>query len=143
MIVIQITATLCMTLTTLLQTPKAPMDLPSQIMQAIERSMLRTLWLKLYLSIGGTVLIGGWMVHVWSDMMEEVLDSSIIPFVRLFFSDPDILLSSLHDVAFGIAESIPILSLLLALGLCLFLLWTWQGVVTIRKTHRHSFLHLI
>lgn len=106
-------------LQTELRKPDAPTQLQAQIFAAIKRSLLRQIWIELSLTLITLAAFVGYLSLVWTSLQNELQESSLVPLLRLAWSDPDIIFSNLGSSLSGFIESIPVSELFLGL---LFLL---------------------
>ena len=95
-----------------------PADLDGKILCAVRQAGRRRVQVRLGLAGFGLFSLVGWLGLSWSALATELQASSFFAFVQLAASDPDIVLSSTGQFAYGLLESLPVTALLtLLLGL--------------------------
>ncbi|HWR00020.1 MAG TPA: hypothetical protein VN397_04220 [Candidatus Methylomirabilis sp.] len=95
--------------------PETPPSLYERVMHAIDRARTSRLRARFALAVSGFVVSIGAAVASWSAVWTELRESSFVDFVRLAASDPDIVFMNAKDLLLGLAETIPLGTVLLVL----------------------------
>ena len=96
--------------------PKMPADLGNQIMARVKHSRVRALYLRLALSSAGCIAGLAYLGVEWRSLWLAVNQLPALGFLRLAFSDPDIIFANSQDYFLGLIESTPFGLIALGLG---------------------------
>lgn len=112
---------------------ETPPSLFERVMRAIERVRARRLYARCAFASSALTLSIGYVAVSWSAMLAELSESSFIEFMRLVYSDPDIVLGNVKDLALGVVETLPYVSIVLTLVIAFSLV----GIVALADSLRH------
>jgi hypothetical protein len=117
--------------------PKMPADLGNRIMARVERSRLRALYLRLALSSAGCVAGFAYLGAEWRALWSAASQLPIFGFLRLAFSDPDIMFANFQEYFLGLIESTPFGLIALGFGLTFCLICAVEFLSAARRA-RHA-----
>lgn len=113
-----------------------PSHLFEQVLNTIESARVRALYGRMAFVFSALALTIGYAWTHLGDLLVEISTSSFVEFLRLSFSDPDIVLANTKDVALGLLESLPtdfLLTLLISSTLAVGLVYLLQMIHSIRR----------
>lgn len=125
-----------------LQTPETPPQLEEHIWAQIRQSTLRHIWIEASLAFFATLSLTSYALWSWQSIQQEIHASSLVPFVQLLISNPDIASANLGEATWGIMETVPMYSIVFGLILLLSLICTLGFAFRLRKLHHHFSLQL-
>lgn len=125
------------------QTP-AP-ELTGRILQRIQ-SVRWQRWRRDAVLLGmGVLLHFSYTAIAWSTLWTEIREGSFTGFLRLAWSDPDVVRANTGDYFAGVLESLPIAGVILGcMGVFLLigLAWVWYSRRILQEKQKHLFSHL-
>lgn len=118
-----------------------PSSLLDRVVQAVNRLRIRALRIRfttmligLVLSLIGVILYANWF-------LSEIRESSFWGFLRLGLSDPDIVLTHFSDLAWGLLESIPAISVMVVLISIFFIVAAIGFGQSLRRIRKKTVIH--
>lgn len=90
-----------------LQPLEAPVGLLGRVMNTVRSIQLRQLRIRFAIVLTGFIVSVTYIISSWSLLWEEFQTSSFFEFVRLAFSDPDIVFTNIKVFFTGLLEAMP------------------------------------
>ena len=119
-----------------------PQGLFERVMRRIHVARLRQLWFGLGSIAAAFVSSCVLTVISWRAVSAEVMSSSLVGYLRLMVSDPDIMLANLKDFVYGILESLPLQSIILVVLFAFLVVGAATLVQSLRRERQHFLLHI-
>lgn len=133
-----------MTLSSLLKqlSVETPVGLAESVLMHVREAEIRALHVRIVLSFIGLLASVGAIIFSWSSLLAELAGSSFFNFVRLGFTDGDVLFANIGSIANGMLESFPVLTVLLGLVMLFCLIAFIALLQSLRKiTHLVALRH--
>ena len=115
-------------------TLQAPPNLFDQVMRGLTQARLRRARLRLGVAVGSFACLVVLAMMYRQTLLEEWQTSGFTMTFRLIASDPDIFLGSIKDFLLVMAETLPIMGLLVALAT------SFMGVFTAQAAKQYQIL---
>lgn len=128
-------------LSSLPQKPLPP-KLASQVIERINQTRLRALRLRAAFSLTSLLVVGGYMLTSWTQLIIDVRTSSFFEFLRLGISDPDLVIRSSQDFSLGLLESLPLEPMLISLLLGFSAIGAINVLQALRRSTKSPLLSL-
>lgn len=117
--------------------PEMPADLGNRIMARVERSRMRSLYARLALSATGCIAGLAYLGAEWRSLWLAARQLPVFGFMRLAFSDPDIMFANFQDYFLGLLESTPFGLIALSFGI-IFCLICVVKFLSAKRRANHS-----
>ncbi len=93
---------------------QVPTALSDRIILSLVAAQQRQLRQRFFALASGCVFMLGYLALSWQGLVAEVQTSSFFSYLQLLFSDPDIVRAHMADFLYGMLESVPTATLLVA-----------------------------
>ncbi len=99
------------------------------------RALRRRVWGFAVGLLGIVAVIFGF----WNLLAQELAQSSFMEYLRIFWSDRDMVMANWNDAASSLLESLPVANLIIWLILSFFIIgFVWKALETWGKSHSHG-----